>query len=210
VVPWQPLGVRPRPHRGPPQRLFAADRRVVVKAGAVRHRGRAFGSAPPSAHVAYLERDGVTRDGEKGRMLGAAKDRTDAMAFAGRGLNNRHHFRFIVTPEDAAEMTDLKAFTRTWSARWRAISAPGWTGLASPIGTPTTRMCICWVRGVADDGSDLVISRDYISHGLRSRGTDRVSAELGPRSEHEIRSSRAGGGSRALDAPRRGDPDGGR
>jgi type IV secretory pathway VirD2 relaxase len=43
------------------------------------------------------------------------------------------------------------------------------------------------VRGVADDGSDLVISRDYISHGLRSRATDLVSAELGPRCEHEIR-----------------------
>jgi type IV secretory pathway VirD2 relaxase len=34
------------------------------------------------------------------------------MAFAKRGLDDRHHFRFIVGPEDAAEMTDLKAFTR--------------------------------------------------------------------------------------------------
>jgi type IV secretory pathway VirD2 relaxase len=47
------------------------------------------------------------------------------------------------------------------------------------------------VRGVADDGSDLVISRDYISYGLRSRATDLVSAELGPRCEHEIRSALA-------------------
>jgi hypothetical protein len=117
-VPWQPLSVRARPHRVPPQRLFAADRRVVVKAGVVRHLGRAFRSAPPSAHVAYVERDGVTRDGEKGRMFGAAKDRTDAMAFARRGLNDRHHFRFVVTPEDAAEMTDLGAFTATWYGEW--------------------------------------------------------------------------------------------
>jgi hypothetical protein len=67
-------------------------------------------------------------------MFGATEDRTDAMAFARRGLDDRHHFRFIVTPEDAAEVTDPKAFTRdlvTSSARWRAISAPGW-GLASP------------------------------------------------------------------------------
>jgi hypothetical protein len=35
-----------------------------------------------------------------------------AVAFARRGLNDRHHFRFVVTPEDAAEMTDLRAFTR--------------------------------------------------------------------------------------------------
>src|SRR5262252_8624301 len=45
------------------------------------------------------------------------------------------------------------------------------------------------VRSVAEDGSDLVISRDYISHGLRSRADDLVSAELGPKPEHEIRSA---------------------
>jgi hypothetical protein len=93
-------------------RLFAAQRRVVVKARVVRHRGRAFRSAPLSAHIAYLERDGVTRDGARGHMFGAAEDRGDAMGFARRGLDDRHHFRFVVAPEDAAEMTDLKAFTR--------------------------------------------------------------------------------------------------
>jgi type IV secretory pathway VirD2 relaxase len=45
------------------------------------------------------------------------------------------------------------------------------------------------VRGVAENGSDLVISRDYIGHGLRSRAEDLVSAELGPKPEHEIRSA---------------------
>jgi type IV secretory pathway VirD2 relaxase len=47
------------------------------------------------------------------------------------------------------------------------------------------------VRGVADDGCDLVISRDYISGGLRSRATHLVSAELSPRPEHEIRAALA-------------------
>jgi hypothetical protein len=83
-------------------RLFGAERRVVVKARVVRHRGRAFRSAPLSAHVAYLERDGVTRSGGKAHMFGATEDRVDATAFAKRGQDDRHHFRFIVTPEDAA------------------------------------------------------------------------------------------------------------
>ena len=47
------------------------------------------------------------------------------------------------------------------------------------------------VRGGADDGSDLVISRDYISHGPCWRAADLVSAELGPRPEHEIRAALA-------------------
>jgi hypothetical protein len=37
------------------------------------------------------------------------------------------------------------------------------------------------VRGVAEDGSDLVVTRDYISHGLRSRPEDLVAAELSRR-----------------------------
>jgi type IV secretory pathway VirD2 relaxase len=45
-----------------------------------------------SAHVAYLERDGVTRDGEKGCMFGATEDRTDAMAFVRRGLQRPASF----------------------------------------------------------------------------------------------------------------------
>jgi type IV secretory pathway VirD2 relaxase len=43
------------------------------------------------------------------------------------------------------------------------------------------------VRGRADDGRDLVISRDYTSRGFRDRGAERIALELGPRSEHEIR-----------------------
>jgi type IV secretory pathway VirD2 relaxase len=38
------------------------------------------------------------------------------------------------------------------------------------------------------DGSDLVISRDYISHGLRSRAEELVSAELGPKPEVRLAS----------------------
>src|SRR5215468_10618833 len=97
-------------------RLFAAHRRVVVKARVVRHQGRTFRSAPLAAHVAYLERDGVTRDGEKAHMFNAEKDRADVAAFSKRCNDDRHHFRFIISPEDAAEMTDLKAFARDLAA----------------------------------------------------------------------------------------------
>ena len=41
-------------------------------------------------------------------------------------------------------------------------------------------------RGKADDGRDLVIDKDYIREGMRGRAEERVSLELGPRSEREI------------------------
>jgi type IV secretory pathway VirD2 relaxase len=43
------------------------------------------------------------------------------------------------------------------------------------------------VRGKGDDGRDLVIACDYISHGLRARASHLATLELGPRSDLEIR-----------------------
>jgi hypothetical protein len=45
------------------------------------------------------------------------------------------------------------------------------------------------IRGKTDGGRDLVISRDYISRGIRARADELVTIELGPRSEHEVRSA---------------------
>jgi hypothetical protein len=84
-------------------------------------------------HVAYLERDGVARDGGQAQLFGATEVKADAVAFAKRGRNDRHHFRFMIGPEDAAEMTDLKAFTRDLRLRWSAILVLGSTGSQSAI-----------------------------------------------------------------------------
>src|SRR6185312_4094270 len=54
------------------------------------------------------------------------------------------------------------------------------------------------VRGAAEDGSSLVIHREYISRGLRARAVDLATVELGPRSERQIRSKLTG----ELDAER--------
>ena len=113
-------------------RLFSATRRVVVKARVARHQGRAFRSAPVSAHVAYLNREGVTRDGEKARMFDADTDRADDAGFAESSREDRHHFRFIVSPEDAAEMTDLKAFTRDLARQMEADLGTRLDWIASP------------------------------------------------------------------------------
>src|SRR5690606_38659667 len=91
-------------------RLLGSRRRVVAKARIARHKGRAFRSAPISAHLSYLKREGVSRDGEKGVMFDAENDRADDLGFADRCQDDRHHFRFIISPEDAADMGDLRAF----------------------------------------------------------------------------------------------------
>ncbi|QOF70760.1 DUF3363 domain-containing protein [Aminobacter sp. SR38] len=170
-------------------RIFSSHRRVVIKARIARHQGRAFRSAPLSAHVSYLKREGVSRDGEKGVMFDANTDRADDLAFANRCKDDRHHFRFIVSPEDAAEMTDLKAFTRDLARQMEADLGTRLDWIAVDHWNTDNPHVHLLVRGVDEFGADLVVSRDYISRGLRSRADDLVDIELGPKPEHEIQSS---------------------
>lgn len=170
-------------------RLFSPTRRVVVKARIVRHQGRSFRSAPLTAHLSYLKRDGVTRSGERAEMFDAGSDRADGAAFAERCQGDRHHFRFIVSPEDAADMTDLKAFTRDLAKQMETDLGTRLDWVAVDHWNTDNPHIHLLVRGVDETGADLVISRDYISRGLRSRAEELVAIELGPRPEHEIRNS---------------------
>jgi type IV secretory pathway VirD2 relaxase len=170
-------------------RLRSNARRVVMKARVVRHQGTRFRSAPLPKHMAYLKRDGVTRDGADARMFDATSDAADEQAFAERTADDRHHFRFIISPEDAAELEDLRSFTRELmqdverdlGTRLDWVAVDHWN-----TDNPHVHVLI---RGRADDGQDLVISRDYISRGFRDRAAERITVELGPRTEHEIRTA---------------------
>jgi type IV secretory pathway VirD2 relaxase len=164
-------------------------RRVIVKMRVVRHTGARFRAAPIARHVAYLERDGVTQDGARAQMFDAGGDKADGDAFASRCENDRHHFRFIVSPEDAGEMQDLRAFTRELMADAQRDLGTSLDWVAVDHWNTDNPHIHVLVRGRADDGGDLVIARNYVKEGLRSRAEDRVTLELGPRSEREIRAA---------------------
>jgi type IV secretory pathway VirD2 relaxase len=161
-------------------------RRVAIKARVVRQLGTKFRAAPLSRHIAYLERDGVTRDGARGEMFGPDAETADVKAFAERCEGDRHHFRFTVSPEDAGEMTDLRAFTRELMSDAERDLGTKLDWIAVDHWNTDNPHIHVLVRGRADDGGDLVISRDYIGRGLRGRAEERVELELGPRSEREI------------------------
>lgn len=169
--------------------LRSPGRRVVVMSRVVRHRGKQFRSAPLSKHIAYLKRDGVTRDGSDARMFDARSDEADTKAFGERCETDRHHFRFTVSPEDAAEMTDLRAFTRELMADAERDLGTRLDWIAVDHWNTDNPHIHVLVRGRADDGNDLVISRDYISRGFRARAAERVTLELGPRTEQQIKSA---------------------
>lgn len=169
--------------------LRSPQRRVVIKARVVRQRGARFRSAPLAKHLSYLQRDGVTRDGADARLFDARSDAADVSAFTERCEDDRHHFRFIVSPEDAPEMADLRGFTRELMTRAERDLGTriDWVGV-DHWNTDQPHVHVL-ARGADRDGADLVISREYISRGFRARAEELVGLELGPRSEQVIRSA---------------------
>jgi len=163
--------------------LTGRSRIVVIKTRVVRHSARA---APLAAHLSYLRRDGVTRDGEKARLFGPEGDNLDARDFAARCEDDRHHFRFIVSPEDAVDMADLKTHARELMGQMEKDLGTklDWVGV-DHWNTDNPHIHII-ARGRTDDGQDLVISRDYIKEGMRARAQDLVTQELGQRTDLEI------------------------
>jgi type IV secretory pathway VirD2 relaxase len=164
----------------------AGQRRVIVKARIVRHIGPRFTAAPLARHLTYLERDGVTRDGKVATLFGSGDGPIDGPGFSERCADDRHHFRFIVSPEDAAELTDMRTFTRDLltdvqrdlGTRLDWVAVDHWN-------TDNPHIHIL-IRGKADDGHDLVIDKLYIREGMRGRAEKLAFLELGPRSEREI------------------------
>lgn len=166
--------------------LTARSRGTVIKARVVRHSARA---APLATHLNYLRREGVTRDGEKAHLFGPGGDDANPKAFAERCQDDRHHFRFIVSPDDAADMADLRSFTRDLVTQMEKDLDTRLDWVAVDHWNTEHPHVHLIVRGVRDDGQDLVISRDYIKEGMRDRARDLITQELGPRTDLDIQRS---------------------
>ncbi|MCK4123138.1 relaxase/mobilization nuclease and DUF3363 domain-containing protein [Ralstonia pseudosolanacearum] len=164
--------------------LTGNARRVTIKARLV-NLAKA-GPRSTVAHLRYIEREGVDRQGGAGHAYGPTTDAADTAAFEERGSEDRHQFRFIVSPEDAEQLDDLRTYTRHLMARMEAdlgtrlewVAVDHWN-----TDNPHTHVVL---RGKDDTGKDLIISRDYIAEGMRHRASELATEWLGPRTELEI------------------------
>ena len=86
-------------------------------------------------------------------------------------------------------MTDLKAFSRDLAKQMETDLGTRIDWVAVDHWNTDNPHVHLLLRGVDEQGADLVISRDYISQGLRSRAEELVAIEMGPKPEHEIRNS---------------------
>ncbi len=165
---------------------FAAwrQRRVIIKSRIVKLAGK--GMVGARAHLRYIQRDGVIREGQPGQLYGADQDRVEGKRFLDRAEGDRHQFRFIVSAEDGDQYDDLKPMVRRLMAQmeqdldtrldWVAVDHHN-------TGHPHSHII---VRGKDDRGKDLIIAREYMTTGMRERAAEIVSLHLGPKTDAEV------------------------
>ena len=160
----------------------ALSRKCVIKARYVPIAGN--GRKLAKAHLAYLERDGVERDGSPGRLYGSDQN-FDADAFRAPLDGEPRQFRFIVSPEDA-HLLNLTEFTRQFMKQvekdtgrrldWAAVNHHN---------TDNPHVHIV-VRGLDRAGDEVRIDGRYIGREMRWRAQEIATRELGPRLELEF------------------------
>jgi type IV secretory pathway VirD2 relaxase len=183
--------------RSSQSRPFAVDgrQRVVAKVSFRKHgfRGGGDGGGNLMAHASYLQRDGAEREGEKGRFYDGREDEVlDAQdRLQDWTQNDSRHFRITLAPESGARLVaedgHLKAFTRETMARMeRDLGVPlEWMGIDHHnTDNPHTHVI---VRGVRRDGVELIIPRQYVSHGLREAARDVATDRIGERGRDDER-----------------------
>ncbi len=168
--------------------------RVIIKTRVVKHskyaarKGGTLGAI--AQHVSYLGRGGAAEDGGRGVAFDAEEDLdgNTLKAFRQSFVNDRHHFRFIVSPE-AGERLDLKAFARELVKEMQTDLGTSlqWIGMAH-YDTDNPHLHLL-VRGKDERGADLVINRDYLSHGMRLQAIEVATRHLGPRRAEDIERS---------------------
>lgn len=157
--------------------------RVIVKAHVAKHGNPKAGRSALRAHVNYLAREGAGAEGERGEFYDRSAEGLDASAHTKAWGHDRHHFRFIISPENADKIADMRGYVRETMERVaQDLNEPAldWIGVTH-VDTAQPHAHVL-VRGKRADGHDLFIPREYISHGFRGRAQEVAQELLGDQS----------------------------
>lgn len=174
-------GVRGRVHG-----VQAYPQRVVIKARVVTGKG-ASSLERMRKHRTYLSRSGTGLTGKSPKFFDAAGHCTQEQLHL-RGVNwvsDPHHFRFIISPEQGARL-ELEDYVRAVmrDVQGDLKTSLEWYGVCHH-NTDNAHAHVV-VRGVDEAGAPLIISRQYLSHGMRHVAEREASVRLGMRGPGEL------------------------
>jgi type IV secretory pathway VirD2 relaxase len=163
---------------------LAGARRVYLQARIQRLSGS--GGALQRAHISYLEREGAGRGEARAEFYNDRAEGLSGQDWLKDHADERHHFRFIVSPEDGERLEGLKPFIRDLVGQMEIDleTRLDWVAV-DHFNTehPHTHIVM---SGKREDGQDLVIPREYLSSGIRERGSALLTRDLGLQTEQEL------------------------
>lgn len=172
---------------------FSSGQRVVVKARYVKHKAGSIkaggGAASLRDHLKYVSRNEAGKDGEKAVLFNAQEDGLDRKGFLELCQNDRHHWRFIISPENGHQIEDFHGYVRSVISLVEKDLETSLTWTAAVHYDTDDVHAHVIVRGVNERGEDLVIGQDYVKEGFRRRAQEVATELLGERSLEEIRKS---------------------
>jgi hypothetical protein len=157
----------------------SSSQRVTVKTKVVQ------GAAKAKDHARYLEKEAAGLDGTEVHGFTATKDDVDLQELTTAWSEDRHYFQTIISPEHGDRLA-MQQYVRDVMARYEQDLGTklSW-GSVIHYDTEHPHAHVM-IRGRDDRGGDLVIDREYIRHGMRTRAMEVATQELGPRPAHEI------------------------
>jgi type IV secretory pathway VirD2 relaxase len=163
-----------------------AMRRVVVKARYVKL--TPHGAAAAALHLRYIQRDGVERDGSPG-VLYRPEGPVPGERFEQPRVGEPQQFRFIISPEDAAELDLTEYVRRLMRQVEKDAGRPLEWAAVNYFNTDHPHAHVV-VRGVDLRGREVRFDRQYMARGFRERAQELATQELGPRGPEEIQRAR--------------------
>lgn len=194
---------------------FDFRQRAVVKVHYFSHGGG--GAKALRAHTKYIARDAAarplelpaeqdvaardgaprdaqapTRQPERAAELSVFYDALDdsmngALRASEWARDDRRHFRIILSAENGSRLKELRSYTREVMRRAELRLGVGLQWVAVDhwdTDNPHTHIVL---RGRGSDGRDLILPREFVSHGFRSIARDVATGRLGVRGRGDER-----------------------
>lgn len=160
------------------------SRRVIVKAKIVKNSDHSF-RGNLREHLKYIIRSDAGLNGNKPEILFNRQEPIEIKNIEEKFSDSPHNFRFIISPEDG-EKIDLKEFTVSLinSIEKDLGTKLDWiAAIHQDTNDPHIHLL---VNGNDQDGQRLLMTRDYISNGIRNRASETINKKLGLRDLEEI------------------------
>ena len=101
--------------------------------------------------------------------------------------SDKRHFRIILSAENGGRIGDLRSYTRDVMARTEAALGEKLQWFAVDHWDTDNPHSHIVLRGVREDGRDLVVPREFVQHGFRNAARDAATNRLGARTRDDAK-----------------------